>query len=61
MTKEGTQQKRIVGGVAVTLILIVTIFAILGYITFIEWILADLIIAGIANLLFRKISKPQPL
>jgi hypothetical protein len=59
MSKEATQ-KKIVGIVAVALILIVTIFAILGYITFLEWVLADVIVAGIANLLFRQINKNSP-
>jgi len=54
MSREATQRKRIIGIVAVALIVIVTIFAILGRLTFIEWILADVVIAAISNILFRK-------
>jgi len=54
MSREATQRKRIIGIVAVALIVIVTIFAILGRLTFIEWILADVVIAAVANILFRK-------
>ncbi|MCL2476954.1 hypothetical protein [Candidatus Bathycorpusculum sp.] len=56
MSRQATQRKRIIGIIAVALIVIVTIFAILGYLTFIEWILADVVIAAIANILLRKFS-----
>jgi hypothetical protein len=50
------RRKRIVGAVAIALLLLFTVLAVLGYISFIVWVLADLVVAGIANLLFRKIG-----
>jgi len=51
------QRKRIVGAIAISLLLLFTVLAILGYIPFIVWVLLDLVVAGIANLLFRRIGR----
>ena len=45
------QRKRIVGAIAIALLLLFTVLAILGYLSFIVWVLLDLVVAGIANLL----------
>ncbi len=50
-------KKRAVGAVAIVLLLVFTVLALLGYMPFIVWIIADLIVAGIANLLFRRIGR----
>ena len=50
-------KKRAVGVVAIALLLIFTALAILGYIPFLVWIIADLVVAGIANLLLRRIGR----
>jgi len=53
------RKKRIVGAVAITLLMLFTILAFTGIITAFEWLIADLVVALIANLLFRKIGKPR--
>ena len=53
------QRKRAIGIVAVVLLLVITVLAILLHISFIVWVLADLVVAGIANLLLRRVgSRP---
>jgi hypothetical protein len=49
--------KRVVGGVAVILIVTFTILAILGIIVFVEWILAEIMVALIANIIFGAINR----
>lgn len=51
------QRKRIIGAVAIALLLLFTVLAILGFISFIVWVLADLVVAGIANLLLRRVGR----
>ncbi len=51
------KRKRIVGAIAIALLLLFTVLAILGYLSFIIWVLLDLVVAGIANLLFRRIGR----
>jgi hypothetical protein len=51
------QRKRAVGIVAIVLLLVFTVLGILGYISFIIWVLADLVVAAIANLIFRRIGR----
>jgi hypothetical protein len=51
------KQKKIIGIVAITLLLIVTTLAIALHISYIIWVLLDLAIAGVANLLLRRVSK----
>ena len=53
--KGGT--KRIVGLIAIALIVVVTILAVSGVLSFLEWILAEIMIALIANIIFRVIDK----
>jgi cell division septal protein FtsQ len=50
-------KKRAIGAVAIALLLVFTVLAILGYINFIVWVAADLVVAGIANLLLRRIGR----
>jgi hypothetical protein len=51
------KQKKIIGIVAITLLLIVTTLAIALHISYIIWVLLDLAITGVANLLLRRVSK----
>jgi hypothetical protein len=51
------QRKRLIGIVAIILLLVITVLAILLHISFIFWVLADLIVAGVANLLLRRIGR----
>jgi hypothetical protein len=49
--------KRVVGLIAIALIAVFTILAILGILSSIEWILAEITVALIANVIFRTTDK----
>jgi hypothetical protein len=51
------QKKRIIGVVAVVLLLLFTVLAFLGYLPFLLWIALDLVVAGLANLLLRRVDR----
>ena len=51
------QKKRIIGVIAIVLLLIFTVLALAGYISIIIWVILDLAVAAIANLLFRRIGR----
>jgi fatty acid desaturase len=51
------KRKRAIGIVAVILLLVITVLAILLKTSFIIWVLADLIVAGVANLLLRRVGR----
>ncbi len=57
LTDKIQQRKRAVGAVAIVLLLLFTVLAFLGYISFIIWVGADLLVALIANLLFKRIGR----
>ena len=50
-------KKRAIGAIAIVLLLLFTVLAFLGYIPFLIWIIADLVVAGIANLLLRRVGR----
>jgi hypothetical protein len=50
-------KKRTIGAIAVTLLLIFTALFLLGYISSIVWVLADLFVAAIANVLLRRVGR----
>ncbi len=50
-------QKRTIGAIAIALLLIFTVLAFLGWISFIVWVLADLVVAALANLLLRRVGR----
>ncbi len=54
------RRKRAIGVTAIVLLLLFTVLAFMQVISFITWILADLVVAGIANLLLRRIGKATP-
>jgi hypothetical protein len=54
---KSSEIKRLVGLIAIALIVVLTILAILGILSSIEWILAEIIIALIANMIFRTVDK----
>jgi hypothetical protein len=58
VTHNARRTKRIVGAIAVALLLVFTVLAIIGDLSFIEWIIADLLVALVANLIFRNVGKP---
>lgn len=49
--------KRVVGLIAIALIVVFTILATRGIISFIEWILSEIMVALIANTIFRTVDK----
>ncbi len=51
------RKKQIIGAVAIALLLVFTVFAILGYLPFLIWVAADLVVAGVANLLLRRVGR----
>ena len=53
------RKKNVVGLVAIALLLLFTILAIMGYISVWVWLIADLIVAFVANMLFRNIGRPK--
>ena len=54
------RRKRTIGLIAIALLLLFTVLALLGVISFIVWILADLAVALIANLLLRRVGRGNP-
>jgi hypothetical protein len=55
VSPETRRKKRIIGIIAITLLLLLTVLAIAGKISLIVWIFGDLVVALIANLLLRRI------
>lgn len=51
------KQKQVIGAVAVVLLLIITVVAIAFRVDFIVWVILDLIVAGVANLLLRRVGR----
>ena len=56
MSKKTRNKKRAIGAVAVALLLVFTVLAVLGYIDFVVWVILDLVVAAVANLLLRRVS-----
>jgi nitrate reductase NapE component len=54
------RRKRTIGIIAIALLLLFTVLALLGVISFIVWILADLAVALIANVLLRRVGRGNP-
>lgn len=50
-------QKRAIGVIAIALLLLFTVMALLGWISYIVWVLADLVVAAVANLLLRRVGR----
>jgi hypothetical protein len=57
MSHKNRNKKRAVGVIAIALLLLFTVLAIMGYINFLVWVMADLIVAAVANLLFRHLGR----
>ncbi len=54
---EVRRKKRVVGVIAIVLLLFFTVLDILRFISVIVWIIADLAVALIANFLIRRIGR----
>ncbi len=57
MSEKTRNQKRAIGAVAVALLILFTVLAFLQYLDLLVWIILDVIVAGIANLLLRRIGR----
>ncbi len=51
--------KNRVGAIAIVLLMLFTVLAFLGIISSFEWIIADVIVAVVANLIFRIVGKQR--
>jgi len=51
------RKKQTIGVIAIILLLLITAITISLHISFLVWVVADLIVAGIANLLLRRIGR----
>ena len=51
------QRKRTIGVIAIILLLIITVLAIFLHISFLVWVVADLVVAAVANLLLRRVGR----
>jgi hypothetical protein len=56
-TEKINQRKRTIGVIAITLLLVITGLAIFMHISFLVWVVADLVVAAVANLLLRRVGK----
>jgi len=53
------RKKRIVGMVAISLLLLFTVLGVIGFMSVLEWIIADLIVAVVANLILKSIGRER--
>jgi hypothetical protein len=49
--------KRVVGLIAIALVVVFTILSIRGILSFAEWIILEIIVALIANIIFRTVDE----
>jgi hypothetical protein len=49
--------KVIVGAVAIAFLLLFTVFAFVGVFSFVEWLVADVVVALVANLVLRRVGR----
>lgn len=49
--------KRVVGLIAIALIVVFTALAVLGILSLFEWIVGEIVVALIANMIFRTTDK----
>jgi hypothetical protein len=51
------RKKRFVGVVAVALLLLFTVLAFIRVFSLLEWLIADVAVAFVANLIFRRLGR----
>lgn len=56
-TEKIRKKKQTIGVIAIILLLTITALAIFLHFAFLVWVAADLIVAGIANLLLRRVGR----
>jgi hypothetical protein len=52
-----SKTKRVVGAVAVALLLLFTVLAFIRIFSLLEWLVADVLVALVANLIFRRVGR----
>jgi hypothetical protein len=57
MLAAARSEKRVVGAVAVALLLLFTVLAFIRVFSLLEWLIADVAVALVANLIFRTVGK----
>ena len=57
---KAAKQKKVVGAVAIAFLIVFIILGILRLLDTLTWVIAALVVAGVANLLFRRIGR-EPL
>ena len=57
LSPDAIKKKRLIGIIAIALLLIFTVLGFLGYFSWFVWVIADLVVAGIANLLLRRVGR----
>ena len=55
------QIRRLVGGIAVGLLIVFTILSFLLIINLLEWIIGDVLVVVVANLIFRRLRRQAKL
>jgi hypothetical protein len=55
------RKKNVVGIVAIVLLVVFTFLALFGILSGWGWVIADLIVAAVANLILKRIGKPKEL
>lgn len=60
-TADIIRKKNVVGVIAIALLIVFTILAIFGILSVWGWIIADLIVAFVANVILRRIGRPREL
>jgi len=60
-TADTIRKKNVVGIIAIALLIVFTILALFGILSVWGWIIADLIVAFIANVILRRIGRPKEL
>ena len=53
------RKKNIIGLVAIALLIVFTVLGIAGVVSVWVWLIADLVVAFVANMLFRNIGRPK--
>ncbi|MCW4006901.1 MAG: hypothetical protein NWF04_09985 [Candidatus Bathyarchaeota archaeon] len=56
MSSDALRTRKLIGAVAIALLAVFTVLGILGVLSTMEWIIADVIVAVIANLLFKRVG-----
>jgi hypothetical protein len=49
--------RRTVGAVAIALLLLFTVLAFIRIFSLLEWLIADVVVALVANLIFRRVGR----